>query len=60
MPTARLGAPPVRDSSDVSPTLLASAVELRGRDDESPVCDRLRRGLDAVVPSTPAGALIAK
>ena len=60
-PTARVGAPPVRDSSDDSSTSLAACGEIgRARWCSPKLRDRLRGVLRRCRRSTPAGAFIAK
>ena len=58
MPTARLGAPPVRESSVDSPISRASASAAR-RDREAPLRDRRAAAL-AVAPSVAGPTFIAK
>ena len=59
MPTARLGAPPVRESSDVSPTCFASCSSSAGVT-TNPHFAIAAAALCTVVPSAAAGALMAK
>ena len=60
MPTARLGAPPVRESSVASPICCGERVELLGLTREAPLRDRLRGRLRDVVPSVAGPTFIAK
>ena len=59
IPTARLGAPPVRESSEVSPTCFASASSSAGVT-TNPHCWTAAAALCTVVPSAATGALMAK
>jgi hypothetical protein len=58
MPTARLGAPPVRDSSDASPMLCVSCRNCSGSS-VNPHWLMAAAAASGVVPMIPAGALIA-
>ena len=59
MPTARVGAPPVRVSSVSSPTLRASGC-IWPRSSGKPQCVMVAAACSAVAPTMPAGLLIAK
>jgi hypothetical protein len=59
IPTARLGAPPVRDRRELSPTCRAS-VSISPGARVKPHCWIAAAALAAVVPIALAGALIAK
>ena len=60
MPSARLGAPPVRESSDFSPTCCGELPASRLGSSVKPQCRTASAALAAVAPIAPAGALIAK
>ena len=60
MPTARLGAPPVRESSVRLADLRGELRHLGRVEREAPLRERPPRRSAAVVPMAPAGALIAK
>ena len=60
MPTASVGAPPVRDRMVVSPMSFAVCVEHLGRDREAPAARSPAPPRSAVVPISAAGAFIAK
>jgi len=59
IPTARLGAPPVRDSRVASPIWRASASICPGCR-VKPHCAIVRAAVSAVGPRVPAGTFIAK
>ena len=60
MPTASVGAPPVRDRIVVSPTSLRDLRQHVGRDGEAPAGDHRARPCPASVPIRPAGLFMAK
>ena len=60
MPTARLGAPPVRESSVCSPTCARQRLERRRDRSAKPQPAIAAAALSTVVPITAGGELIAK
>ncbi|MNH39197.1 hypothetical protein D3C79_1003310 [compost metagenome] len=59
IPIAKVGAPPVRDKIEVSPTSCANSVNISGVT-TNPKLRTASAADSTVVPSTAAGALIAK